>query len=79
MLWVECQSQSFVYFVRMHTCKPNTQDAHDPKTINKYFNDPYLGYFSSDLYQICNIVHQFIEIFDNMYTNSNTNAQYLNE
>jgi len=56
---VQCQSQRFVYFyfyfLRMHTCERNPPDACDPKTVNKYFNGPYLGYFLLELYENLNI------------------------
>ena len=38
----------------MQTSKRNPPDAHDPKNVKKYFNGPYLGYFSSELNEIFN-------------------------
>ena len=30
-------------------------DERNPKNVNKYFNGQYIGYFSSELYEIFNI------------------------
>ena len=43
------------YFSCMCTCKQNHADACEPKTVNKYFNGPSLGYFLSEFDEIFNI------------------------
>ena len=43
------------FFFSMHTCKRNPSDPCNPKTVNKYFNGPYFGYFSSELDENFNI------------------------
>jgi len=43
----------FLFFAHAHLLV-DPPDAHDPKTVNKYFNDPYLDYFSWELYENVN-------------------------
>jgi len=51
----------FIFFAHV-SCKRNPPVAHDPKTVNKYFNGPYLGYFLSELYEIFNITSIYGDI-----------------
>jgi len=55
-------------------------DTCDPKTVNKYLNGPYLGYFSSEILEIFNITSIYnMEIFKHMYTTNDITARLSNE